>query len=179
MWPEKKTQTTTPSNLSAVSTLHGKSELDRSTREMTASPTDMTATDQKQAFLGTSLVLKGEMSGNEDLLIEGQFEGSINLEGHCLTVGPGGQVKAEIRAGRVVILGSVSGNITAKERIEIRKSGHVVGDLAGPGVSIEDGAYLKGSVEILREQSTQPLALSARSAKDQSLAASAQGSLSS
>jgi cytoskeletal protein CcmA (bactofilin family) len=110
---------------------------------------------QEQVRLGESLIVHGELSGKEDLTIEGQFEGTIDLQDHCLTVGAHGQVKAEIRAGRVVIQGAVNGNITARDRIEIRKTGQVVGDLVSPGISIEDGAYFKGSIEILREGSVQ------------------------
>jgi len=110
---------------------------------------------QEQVRLGESLVVHGELSGNEDLTIEGQFDGTIDLQGHCLTVGAHGQVKAEIRAGRVIIQGTVNGNITARDRIEIGKSGQVVGDLVSPGIAIEDGAYFKGSIEILREGSLQ------------------------
>jgi cytoskeletal protein CcmA (bactofilin family) len=125
------------------------------------------ASMQEQVRLGESLIVHGELSGNEDLTIEGQFEGTINLQGHCLTVGAHGQVKAEIRAGRVVIQGAVNGNITARDRIEIRKTGRVVGDLVSPGISIEDGAYFKGSIEILREGSLETAqALSSRVADD-------------
>jgi cytoskeletal protein CcmA (bactofilin family) len=105
---------------------------------------------------GRSLVVKGDVSGNEDLTIFGQFEGTINLQGHCLTIGPEGKVKAEIQASRVVIHGSVHGNISVKERVEIYKSGHVVGDLMAPGISIEDGAYFKGKIEILRDEVREP-----------------------
>jgi cytoskeletal protein CcmA (bactofilin family) len=91
------------------------------------------------------------------LLIEGQFDGTITLPEHCLTVGPNGHVKAEIRARQVVILGSVDGNITAREKIEIRKTGHVVGDLVSAGIAIEEGAYFKGSIDILREGAQQEL----------------------
>jgi cytoskeletal protein CcmA (bactofilin family) len=125
------------------------------------------ASMQEQVRLGESLIVHGELSGNEDLTIEGQFEGTINLQGHCLTVGAHGQVKAEIRAGRVVIQGAVNGNITARDRIEIRKTGQVVGDLVSPGISIEDGAYFKGSIEILREGSLETAqALSSRPSDD-------------
>ena len=103
--------------------------------------------------MGRSLVVKGELSGNEDLIISGQFEGTINVQGHCLTIGPEGKVKAEIQAARVVIYGSVHGNISVRERVEIYKTGTVVGDLVAPGISIEDGAYFKGKIEILREGS--------------------------
>jgi cytoskeletal protein CcmA (bactofilin family) len=113
------------------------------------------ASIQDQVRLGESLIVHGELSGNEDLAIEGQFEGTINLQGHCLTVGADGQVKAEIHAGRVLIQRAVNGNITARDRLEIRKTGQVVGDLVSPGISIEDGAYFKGSIEILREGSVE------------------------
>jgi cytoskeletal protein CcmA (bactofilin family) len=105
-----------------------------------------------QTLLGGSVVLKGELSANEDLLIEGQFEGSINLKDHCLTVGPHGQVKADINARQVIVNGSVNGKICARDKIEIRRTGNVVGDLTSAGVAIEDGAYFKGSIEILRDE---------------------------
>ncbi len=116
-------------------------------RSSVASPTDPGRTQ-----LGRTMVVKGDLSGNEDLLIAGHFEGTINVEGHSLTVGPEAKVKANIQAARVVIYGSVHGNISVKERLDIYKTGHVVGDLAAPGLSIEDGAYFKGKIEILREE---------------------------
>lgn len=78
------------------------------------------------------------------------------MQGHSLTIGPEGKVKAEIQAARVVIYGSVHGNINVQERVEIYKSGQVVGDLIAPGISIEDGAYFKGKIEILREGAREP-----------------------
>ncbi len=124
--------------------------------EIASKITQSLSPDQGQTSLGASMVVKGELSGSEHLLIHGQFEGTINLQDHCLTVGPSGQVKAEIQAGRTVILGSVFGNISARDRIEIRKSGQVVGDLVSPGISIEDGAYFKGKIEILRKDAVSP-----------------------
>ncbi len=102
--------------------------------------------------LGRSVVLHGEITANEDLLIEGQCDGTINVQEHCLTVGPEGRVKAQIHARQVVIHGSIEGNISAREKIEIRKTGSVLGDLTAPGIAIDDGAYVKGSIEILREE---------------------------
>jgi len=113
--------------------------------------TESVTTNTNHSLVGSSCVLKGDLTGDEDLLIEGQFDGSINLHERCLTIGAHGQVKAEVQALRVIISGSVTGNISARERIEIRKSGHVLGDLVAPSISIEDGAYFKGSIEILRE----------------------------
>lgn len=106
---------------------------------------------QIQATIGRSIILKGELSANEDLIIEGQFEGTVNLQDHCLTVGSNGKVKAEIQARQVVILGSVNGNVNAREKIEVRRSGNVTGDLTSASISIEEGAYFKGSIDILRE----------------------------
>ena len=106
---------------------------------------------QSTSTLGRSVVIKGELAGKEDLMIEGQFEGTIDVAEHTVTVGAQGQVKSEIRARHVVVHGSVAGKITAREKIEIRRTGNVVGDLVAAGVAIEDGAYFKGSIEILRE----------------------------
>jgi cytoskeletal protein CcmA (bactofilin family) len=107
--------------------------------------------NQGTTLLGRSAVMHGEISASEDLQIEGQFDGTINLQDNCLTVGPKGQVKAEVHARQVIVHGSVNGNVTAREKIEIRRTGHVLGDLIAAGVAIEDGAYFKGSIEILRE----------------------------
>jgi cytoskeletal protein CcmA (bactofilin family) len=107
--------------------------------------------DSGRTQLGRSMVVKGDLSGSEDLVISGQFEGTVSVQGHSVTIGPEGKVKAEIQAARVNIHGSVHGNISVKERVEIYKTGQVVGDLVAPGISIEDGAYFKGKIEILRE----------------------------
>ena len=120
--------------------------------ETTAKVPSTTPTSQHQTVLGQTVVLKGELSANEDLLIGGQFEGTISLKDHCLTVGADGHVKAEIRARQVVIMGAVEGNVVAGEKIAIRRSGHVVGDLKAGAVAIEEGAYFKGSIDILREE---------------------------
>ncbi len=114
--------------------------------------TSLIGQDGARTILGPSVTLKGELASEEDLTIEGKFDGSLHLGGHCLTVGPQGEVKADIQASRAVVQGAVTGNITARERIEIRKTGRVMGDLIAPGISIEDGAYFKGSIEIVREK---------------------------
>jgi cytoskeletal protein CcmA (bactofilin family) len=119
-------------------------------------PSVVTPIDPGRTQFGRSLAVKGDVSGNEDITIFGQFEGAVNIQGHCLTIGPEGKVKAEIQAARVVIHGSVHGNISVRERVEIHKTGHVVGDLIAPGISIEDGAYFKGKIEILREGEHEP-----------------------
>ena len=114
-------------------------------------PTPALVPSQGASILGRSMVLKGELTGKEDLTVEGQFEGTIDVADNTLTVGPQGQVKSEVRARHVIVHGSVSGKIAAREKIDIRRTGNVTGDLVAAGVAIEDGAYFKGSIEILRE----------------------------
>src|SRR3979409_206808 len=104
--------------------------------------------DRATARLGASLHVKGEISGNEDLLIDGSVEGLIQLDERKLTVGPSAKVTADIIAREVVVYGNVKGNLRAKDRIEIKKDGSVNGDLTTSRIMIEDGAYFKGSIEI-------------------------------
>jgi cytoskeletal protein CcmA (bactofilin family) len=102
------------------------------------------------ARLGPSLHVKGEISGSEDLHIDGSVEGLITLEDRKLTVGPSSKVTADVVAREIVVYGSVKGNLRARDRIEIKKDGSVVGDLTTARIMIEDGAYFKGSIEIDR-----------------------------
>ena len=104
--------------------------------------------DRATARLGASLHVKGEISGNEDLLIDGSVEGLIQLDERKLTVGTTAKVTADIIAREVVVYGTVKGNLRAKDRIEIKKDGSVNGDLTTARIMIEDGAYFKGSIEI-------------------------------
>jgi cytoskeletal protein CcmA (bactofilin family) len=98
--------------------------------------------------LGTSVVIKGELSGSEDLTLYGQMEGSITLPDHTLTIGPHAHIKAHISAKAVVIMGAVTGNVTAGETIEIRATGSVTGDIASPRLAIANGGRLLGRVEM-------------------------------
>jgi cytoskeletal protein CcmA (bactofilin family) len=102
------------------------------------------------ARLGASLHVKGEITGNEDLHIDGSVEGLIQLEERKLTVGVSAKLTADVVAREVVVYGSVKGNLRAKDRIEIKKDGSVVGDLTTARIMIEDGAYFKGAIEIDR-----------------------------
>ena len=104
--------------------------------------------DRATARLGPSLHVKGEISGNEDLLIEGSVEGLVQLDERKLTVGATAKLTADIIAREVVVYGTVKGNLRAKDRIEIKKDGSVNGDLTTARIMIEDGAYFKGSIEI-------------------------------
>src|SRR5690242_5406940 len=100
------------------------------------------------ARLGASLHVKGEITGNEDLAIDGTVEGLVNLEDRRLTIGASARLTADIIAREVVVYGNVKGNLRARDRIEIKKDGSVVGDLTTARIMIEDGAYFKGSIEI-------------------------------
>lgn len=100
------------------------------------------------ARLGASLHVKGEITGHEDLLVDGSVEGLIQLEDRKLTVGASAKVSADVVAREVVVYGNVKGNLRARDRIEIKKDGSVVGDLTTARIMIEDGAYFKGSIEI-------------------------------
>jgi cytoskeletal protein CcmA (bactofilin family) len=100
------------------------------------------------AQIGKSVVIKGELTGSEDLYVDGQVEGSISLKGNSLTVGPHGQVKATVEAKGVIVQGKLEGNVTASERVELRKSAVVTSDISTQRISIEEGAYLKGKIDI-------------------------------
>jgi len=117
-------------------------------RPLSTSPSGTTAR------LGASLHVKGEISGNEDLHIDGSVEGLVQLEDRKLTVGASAKLTADVVAREVVVYGSVKGNLRARDRIEIKKDGSVIGDLTTARIMIEDGAYFKGSIEIDRTAST-------------------------
>jgi cytoskeletal protein CcmA (bactofilin family) len=101
--------------------------------------------------IGKSVVIKGELSGSEDLTIEGHVEGRIDLKDNVLTIGPNGKIKAEVFAKAVVVLGEVQGNVTASEKVDIRDNGSVDGDIASPRVAIAEGAHFRGSVDMQRQ----------------------------
>jgi cytoskeletal protein CcmA (bactofilin family) len=100
------------------------------------------------ARLGSSLQIKGQVTGNEDLQIDGIVDGPISLTGHELTVGPDAELRSEIHAGEVVVYGKVVGNVHSEGRVEIKQDGSVTGDIASARISIEDGAHFKGRIEI-------------------------------
>jgi cytoskeletal protein CcmA (bactofilin family) len=110
----------------------------------------MSAPASGLAQIGKSVVIKGELSGSEDLYLDGQVEGSIALKGNSLTVGPNGQLKASVDAKSVVVQGKLEGNIQASDRVELRKSAIMTGDITTQRIAVEEGALLKGKVEIHR-----------------------------
>jgi cytoskeletal protein CcmA (bactofilin family) len=104
-------------------------------------------------LIGKSFVVKGQVSCDGDLYIDGQVEGSVDPKGNRLTIGPNGRVKANVTACAVVVQGKLDGNIQASERVHLKQSAVVVGDIVTQRISIEPGAYIKGSVEVHGEPS--------------------------
>src|SRR3989449_8658562 len=101
--------------------------------------------------IGKSGVIKGELNGSEDLTIEGHVEGTIQLREHVLTIGPNGRIKAQVFAKSVIVLGEVTGNVTASDKVDIRDNGSVDGDIVAPRVAIAEGAHFRGSVDMQRK----------------------------
>lgn len=108
--------------------------------------------------IGKSVVIKGELNGSEDLTVEGQVEGKIELKDHVLTIGPNGKIKAQVFAKSVIVLGEVHGNVTASEKVDIRDGGSVDGDIVSPRVAIAEGAHFRGSVDMQRKGQSAPAA---------------------
>src|SRR5688500_8972566 len=123
-----------------------------------ARPQPVTSVDtprgmEKTVNIGKSVIIKGELNGSEDLTIEGAVEGKIELRENILTIGPNGKIKASVFAKSVVILGEVTGNVTASEKVDIRDNGSVDGDIAAPRVAIAEGAHFRGSIDMQRSGS--------------------------
>ena len=120
-----------------------------------ARPQPITSVDthrglEKTVNIGKSVIIKGELNGSEDLTIEGAVEGKIELRQNVLTIGPNGKIKAQVFAKSVIILGEVTGNVTATEKVDIRDNGSVDGDIAAPRVAIAEGAHFRGSIDMQR-----------------------------
>ena len=110
------------------------------------------------ASIGKSVTIKGQIFSREDLIVDGEIEGAIELNEHRLTVGPNGRVRAGIKAREIVVLGTIDGNVEALDKIDIRKDAKLVGDIKTARIIIEDGAYFKGSIDIVRNETPKPAA---------------------
>ncbi len=104
------------------------------------------------AVLGKSVMVKGQIHSREDLTIDGEVEGTVELSEHRLTIGPNGRVQANVKAREIVVLGSVQGNVEATDKIDIRKDAKLIGDIKTARIVIEDGAYFKGSIDIVKPE---------------------------
>ena len=118
-------------------------------------PVKTTSAPIEQATIGRTLVIKGELSGAEALYIDGRVEGKISLPDHRVTIGRNGSAQANITAREVVVMGKVNGNIDCSDRVDIRSEGSVTGDVSTVRISVEDGAVLKGGIEVRSEQRPQ------------------------
>jgi cytoskeletal protein CcmA (bactofilin family) len=116
---------------------------------------DMPRSSADVAHIGKSVVIKGELSGSEDLYVDGEVEGSIDLKEHSLTIGPHGRVRANVSAREIVVHGKVEGNLNGSDRVELKRSAVQVGDIATQRIVIEDGAYFKGAIDIRKNDKPQ------------------------
>ena len=103
------------------------------------------------ASIGKSVMIKGQIVSREDLYFDGELEGNIELQEHRLTIGPNGRVKADVKAWEIVVIGSIQGNVDASDKLEIRKEARLIGDIRTARIVIEDGAYFKGSIDIIKQ----------------------------
>jgi cytoskeletal protein CcmA (bactofilin family) len=115
-----------------------------------AAPRSQASSGRDVVNIGKSVVIKGELNGSEDLTIEGQVDGKIELREHVLTIGSNGKIKAQVFAKSIIVLGEVVGNITASEKVDIRDDGSVDGDITSPKVAIAEGAHFRGSIDMQR-----------------------------
>ena len=141
MWKRNDSNQPPESGTASAAEVAGRETHARPAAEVRARPGDI-------ANIGQSVIVKGELTGSENLVIDGQVEGMIELRQHVLTIGPSGKIKAEVTAKSVVVLGHVVGNIIATEKIEICEDGSVDGDIAAPRVGIAEGAHFKGSIDM-------------------------------
>lgn len=125
-------------------------------RAVDTPPPERTRLGETVMNLGDSVIIKGELSGSEDLTLTGQMQGSVRLPDHTLTIGPNARIEAEITAKVVVITGAVAGNVTASESVAIQNTGSVTGDIVSPRLAIADGGFLRGRVDMSRLDGKQP-----------------------
>ena len=143
MWTKQQTQTEPPVMPPAAGPVSPVTPFSAPSSSRSTAPAARSA-----ARLGSSLQIKGHITGSEDLQIDGKIDGPITLRGHQLTVGPSAQLNSEIHAGEVIVYGKVIGNVHARDRVDVKTDGSIVGDIATARISIEDGAHFKGRIEI-------------------------------
>jgi cytoskeletal protein CcmA (bactofilin family) len=137
--------TSTPSNANAASTFNMPPKDNPKTNTTFSDRADV-------GHIGKSVVIRGELTGNEDLYLDGEIEGNIDLRDHKLVIGPNGKIKATITARDIVLHGRVEGNVSAQERVELKKSCTLIGDVSTSRIVIEDGAFFKGAIDIKEGQ---------------------------
>ena len=143
MWKPEPSDFSSADSEPAMPTVHTRSSVSSAAPR----PSSLVATGEV-ATSGKGIVVRGEISGTDSLVIEGRVEGSIHLDGNRVTVERGGQAAADITAREVVVIGKVRGNVTATDRLDVRAEGGVVGNLSTPRLSIEEGAFFKGAIDV-------------------------------
>lgn len=155
MWNRKKEEEAPPQR-PAPSQAPKPQEPAREGIPMSTMPTRSLDADSRTASIGKSVSFKGQLFSREDLYFDGEIEGSIEMPEHRLTIGPNGKVNANIKAREIVVLGNINGNVDAGDKIDIRKEARLLGDIRTSRIVIEDGAFFKGSIDIVKAESKQP-----------------------
>jgi len=146
MWNKRKEEEYPPKQAPAPQQSYSSAP----TMSSSTAPTYTPEAPRGMAVIGKSVTIKGQIYSQEDLTIDGEMEGSVELKEHRLTVGPNGKIQAGIKAREIVVLGQIHGNVEASDKIDIRKEARLVGDIKTSRIVIEDGAYFKGSIDIMR-----------------------------
>jgi cytoskeletal protein CcmA (bactofilin family) len=169
MWKQRPDEKPVSSNSAPQPNSPGVSAplISRETRPTELARTSEPFRAEAAAHIGKSVVVKGELSGSEDLYLDGEVEGTIELRDHSLVVGPNGRVRANISAREVIVHGKADGNIDCTDRVELKKSCVLTGDITTQRIVIEDGAFFKGAVDLRREKSEPRRATSAAATSSQ------------
>jgi len=150
MWNKRKEEEYPPRPASPASTSHGSKDSAAGASSSGAASYHMSDAQRGMAVIGKSVTIKGQIYSQEDLTIDGEMEGSIELKEHRLTVGPNGRVQAGVKAREIIVLGTINGNVEVSDKIDIRKDARLVGDIKTARIVIEDGAFFKGNIDITR-----------------------------
>jgi cytoskeletal protein CcmA (bactofilin family) len=156
MWNKRKEEEYPPKS----GTMPAAPALSKDSPPMSTAPTSSHyAPDVRgPAVIGKSVMIKGQIFSREDLTIDGEIDGSVELQEHRLTIGPHGKLQAGVKAREIVVLGTIHGNVEASDKIDIRKDAKLVGDIKTARIVIEDGAYFKGNIDIVRPEISKPAA---------------------
>lgn len=151
MWNKRKEEEYPPRPATPASTTHATKDSGAGATSSGAASYHMPETQQRgTAVIGKSVTIKGQIFSQEDLTIDGEMEGSIEVKEHRLTVGPNGRIQAGVKAREIIVLGTINGNVEVSDKIDIRKDARLVGDIKTARIVIEDGAFFKGNIDITR-----------------------------
>ena len=155
MWNKRKEEEYAPKSGATPST---PASLTRDNPQTSSAPaaSHFSADVRGPAVIGKSVMIKGQIFSREDLTIDGEIDGSVELQEHRLTVGPHGKLQAGVKAREIIVLGTIHGNVEVADKIDIRKDAKLVGDIKTSRIVIEDGAYFKGSIDIARPEISKP-----------------------